>query len=310
MFQKILCVGLNCFDIIQICKNYPLEDSEQRSIEYRMQRGGNASNSSTVLSLLGSTCEFMGTISKKTFWEFIQKDFEKYCIDISGCKIYNEYQFPVSTIIINSQNGSRTIVHSNKDLPELDYEHFKNIDFRNYSWIHFEGRNVSEVSKMMKCVNDYNNFSENSITISVELEMRKEALCLATLANIIFVGKEFSKNHNWDGMEKTLTEMRKHVKPSSTVISIWGKEGAMASNPEGTFSAPAYPPVKEVDTLGAGDTFIGGFIHNMSKGKDLNESLHSACKIAGFKVGTYGYDELKNFKESFQDSTIHYPHKI
>lgn len=71
-------------------------------------------------------------------YRFIQRDFEKYCIDISGCKIYNESQFPVSTIVINSENGSRTIVHSNKDLPELDYEHFKNIDLRNYSWIHFE----------------------------------------------------------------------------------------------------------------------------------------------------------------------------
>ncbi|CAH1396674.1 unnamed protein product [Nezara viridula] len=213
MFQKILCVGLNCFDIIQICNSYPIEDSEQRSIEYRMQRGGNASNSSTVLSLLGSTCEFMGTLSKKTFWEFIQKDFEKYCIDISGCKIYYESQFPVSTIIINSQNGSRTIVHSNKDLPELDYEHFKNIDLTNYSWIHFEGRNVSEVSKMMLSVNDYKNVSELPITVSVELEKRKESLCLAALADIVFVGKEFSKNYNWDGMKTTLIEMRKHVKP-------------------------------------------------------------------------------------------------
>lgn len=34
MYQKILCVGLNCFDIIQICKNYPLEDSEQRYSNY------------------------------------------------------------------------------------------------------------------------------------------------------------------------------------------------------------------------------------------------------------------------------------
>nr|XP_014293916.2 ketohexokinase isoform X1 [Halyomorpha halys] len=212
MFQKILCVGMNCFDIIQICKNYPLEDSEQRSTEYRMQRGGNASNNSTVLSLLGSICEFMGTISKNTFWEFIQKDFEKYSIDISGCKIYYESQFPVSTIIINDQNGSRTIVHSNKDLPELDYEHFKKINLKNYSWIHFEGRNVSQVLKMMKSVNDYNNACGHPITISVELEKRKEALSLAELADIVFVGKEFSNTYNWDGMETTLREMRKHVK--------------------------------------------------------------------------------------------------
>ena len=27
---KILCVGLSCLDIVQLCKNYPIEDSDQR----------------------------------------------------------------------------------------------------------------------------------------------------------------------------------------------------------------------------------------------------------------------------------------
>lgn len=28
--QKILCVGISCLDIVQTCKQYPVEDSDQR----------------------------------------------------------------------------------------------------------------------------------------------------------------------------------------------------------------------------------------------------------------------------------------
>lgn len=41
-------------------------------------------------------------------------------------------------MLINSQNGSRTIIHSNKNLPELVIDDFKKLDLSKYSWIHFE----------------------------------------------------------------------------------------------------------------------------------------------------------------------------
>uniref|UniRef100_A0A3Q3X427 Carbohydrate kinase PfkB domain-containing protein n=1 Tax=Mola mola TaxID=94237 RepID=A0A3Q3X427_MOLML len=61
--QKILCVGLVCLDIINVVDKYPEEDTDSRCLSQRWQRGGNASNSCTVLSLLGAPCAFMGSLS-------------------------------------------------------------------------------------------------------------------------------------------------------------------------------------------------------------------------------------------------------
>ncbi|XP_053565380.1 ketohexokinase [Bombina bombina] len=61
--KKILCIGLVCLDIISVVDKYPEEDSDTRCISQRWQRGGNASNSCTVLALLGAPCAFMGSLA-------------------------------------------------------------------------------------------------------------------------------------------------------------------------------------------------------------------------------------------------------
>lgn len=62
--KQILCVGLVVLDIINVMDKYPEEDTDSRCLSQRWQRGGNASNSCTVLSLLGAPCAFMGSLAR------------------------------------------------------------------------------------------------------------------------------------------------------------------------------------------------------------------------------------------------------
>lgn len=78
------------------------------------------------------------------------------------------------------------------------------------------------------------------------------------------------------------------------LICAWGAEGAVAiDNDTDTFyTAPAYPPEVVVDSLGAGDTFVAATIHYMAIGKSLQESIDFGCRVAGAKVGFFGYDQI------------------
>nr|XP_061813995.1 ketohexokinase-like [Nerophis lumbriciformis] len=110
--KKILCVGLVCLDIISVVDKFPQEDSDSRCLSQRWQRGGNASNSCTVLSLLGSPCAFMGSLCAGPVASFILEDFQRFQVDVSllrkcGCGA------PTSLVISNNGTGSRTILHSN-----------------------------------------------------------------------------------------------------------------------------------------------------------------------------------------------------
>ena len=55
--KPILCVGMVCEDTVVKVKEYPKEDTDQRTQDYWKTRGGNASNMATVLSQLGLKVE-------------------------------------------------------------------------------------------------------------------------------------------------------------------------------------------------------------------------------------------------------------
>ncbi|CAB1330541.1 unnamed protein product [Coregonus sp. 'balchen'] len=103
--KKILCIGLVCLDIVNVVDKYPEEDTDTRCLSQRWQRGGNASNSCTVLSLLGAPCAFMGSLAPGHVAEFILGDFQKYQIDISLLSEHPHSSFPTSMIISNVTTG-------------------------------------------------------------------------------------------------------------------------------------------------------------------------------------------------------------
>lgn len=269
----------------------------RRSVEYRWQRGGNASNTCTVLSQLGSTCEFFGTLSAEEHLSFLQNDMKKYGIDFSHCPMVENIGCPTSTVTLSLSSGSRTILHHNPNLPELTLNNFERLHLGDYSWIHFEGRNLNEVLSMMQCVENYNsmlNYSQDTnsketdiaqvpITISVELERPKqELLDLLPYVDVAFISKEFAQSRGYDNMSETLKNISEDAKSGATVICAWADRGAMAKTPDNIIvQSPAFPPQKIVDTLGAGDTFNAAVLHFLNKAKlEFNQrrrSLECSC---------------------------------
>ncbi|XP_078046266.1 ketohexokinase isoform X1 [Augochlora pura] len=308
--QKVLCVGLTCLDIVQTCTHYPEEDSDQRSVEYRWQRGGNASNTCTVLSLLGTSCEFFGTLSLDEHINFLQNDMKKYNIDFSHCPMVQGIGCPTSTVILSQSTGSRTILHHNPSMPELVLKNFEQLRLQDYSWIHFEGRNLNEVLSMMQCVENYNNmlsysqdstdkegaWSQMPITVSVELENPKsELLDLLAYVDVAFISKDFAQSRGHDNMSDTLKHVANDAKSGATLICAWGDRGAMAKTPDNIIvQSPAFSPHKVVDTLGAGDTFNAAVLHYLNKAK-LDYMKKSMSESTESNDEVYKQDIKKNY---------------
>lgn len=186
-----------------------------RSLEGYWQRGGNASNNCSVLSQLGVGCEFLGTFSKKTYLKFLIDDFHSFNIKVDNCPYYENADPPLSTVILSKSTNSRTILHSNSNLPDLTAKDFEKINVSNYKWIHFEGRNVREVQKMMDVVVKVNSEVDTGekVVISVELEKtRPEMEKLIRLADVIFLSKDFAITLNYSNMVDTVKEVKKICK--------------------------------------------------------------------------------------------------
>jgi ribokinase len=66
-----------------------------------------------------------------------------------------------------------------------------------------------------------------------------------------------------------------------------GKDGVCCFSVDGQIDVPA-PDLPVVDTVGAGDCFVGVFAACLNRGMEMEESLVCACAGASLSVGKAG----------------------
>ncbi|KAI8779185.1 ketohexokinase [Biomphalaria glabrata] len=311
--KHVLCIGMACVDFVNIVKEFPLEDSDQRIQDYYWQRGGNASNNCTVLSLLSIPCEFMGVLGTEGVEaSWILKDFESFNINTEHCVI-KDVHCPVGTIILNMTNGTRTILFFPRDRPEMLYEDFQlkfKKDFSAYSWIHFElCSNVLEISKMIDDVLCYRN-SNGQPVVSIEIEKPEfhNYNLVINKADLVFVSKDYAKSKGFANAKEAVSGLYNLCKEGAILVCAWGEQGASLCINNEVLTCPALQNIKVVDTLGAGDTFVAGFVGSLLSQRfyptepehttkiitKLEYALNYACHLAGLKCSMYGYTGLKD----------------
>ncbi|KAM7006350.1 ketohexokinase isoform 1-T1 [Tautogolabrus adspersus] len=294
--MKILCVGLVCLDIINVVDKYPEEDTDSRCLSQRWQRGGNASNSCTVLALLGAPCAFMGSLSAGPVADFIMGDFSQRHIDVSAVVWQVDGQTPCACCVVCPSSGSRTVVLSDTNLPDVSADDFSKVDLQQFKWIHWEGRNAEEQVKMIQQVVKYNGtlLQQQRITVSVEIEKTREPLYqLFPHGDVVFVSKDVARHFGFLSAEAALRGFYSRVKQGAVLICAWAEKGADALGPDGVLvHSDAFPPESLVDTLGAGDTFNSAVIFTLSNGGSLQDALTFGCRVAGAKCGFHGYDGI------------------
>jgi ketohexokinase len=287
--SRILVVGNATLDIINVVECYPQEDQEVRAQAQHTKRGGNAANTAVVLAQLGHRCSWAGTLAKEADGVLISEDLQRHGVELDAVHNVNDGKVPTSYINLSRENGSRTIVHY-RDLPEYPAEQFTRIPLGQFDWLHFEGRNLEEIEKMMRHAREV----APSLPISLEAEKVRAGLeKLFPLADVVMFSSDYAKHQGAASANEFLQQFGTHYPLDVRLTCTWGEEGAYGLERDGRLlHAPASAPTEVVDTLGAGDVFNAGLIDQLVRGQQLEVAIKAASVLAGKKCGVYGLNNL------------------
>ncbi len=283
---NILCTGIATVDIINELDQYPAEDDEVRILSQEKCRGGNSANTAVILSHLGHQCHWAGTavapLTGDHDCQIILDDLQQHNINIQYSRFLDQGKVPTSYISLSRKTGSRTISHY-RDLPEYPFSAFKQIPLENFDWLHFEGRNIKQTIKMMQFCRE----KTPTTPISLEIEKNREAIeTLIHYADIIFFSRQYALMNAYKDPRSFCIDFSQSY-PEQIIFCAWGKAGAGAAFQQQFYWQDGIK-IKTVDTLGAGDVFNAGIIHQQLMQQSIQHSLQYACQIAAEKCTTKG----------------------
>ena len=288
----VLGVGIATLDIVNEVAAYPPEDAEVRALAQRQVRGGNVTNTLAVLRQLGCPCAWAGTLGDDPASRQILADLEAQQIDTRWVIRHPGACTPVSYITLSRATGSRTIVH-HRDLPELTAVGFAEtceaLGWGPWSWVHFEGRAPAETRAMLRLVRA----RLPGVPISLEMEKpRPGAEVLLEAPDLLLFSRAYVQAQGIPDPEVFLRHLAKDTRASHCVLA-WGAGGSYGwTRGADVVHAPAEPPDRLVDTLGAGDVFNAAVIDGLLDGLALPEVLVAANRLAGRKCGRVGLSGL------------------
>ena len=102
-------------------------------------------------------------------------------------------------------------------------------------------------------------------------------------------------------INKTGLKKEALLKMAGTIITTLGELGSQVSTQYSEIAIPAFKAKKVVDPTGAGDSYRGGLISGLVRGKDIEQSALMGSVCASFAVESYGTQEYSFTPEEFNE---------
>jgi adenosine kinase len=102
-------------------------------------------------------------------------------------------------------------------------------------------------------------------------------------------------------MSKTGLPKNALLRRAGAIIVTLGALGSQVSTPQGEIKIPTVKPKKVEDPTGAGDSYRGGLISGLVRGKNIKECALMGSVCASFAVECYGTQEYTFSPEEFNE---------
>lgn len=263
--SEILCVGDNTVDIFVDHK--------------RMYPGGNAVNVAAGVRRLGAQSHYIGCISEDRYGELVYQSLLSEGVDLSLCR---RADGPSPKALIGHRGndryfiGSMPGVRANYTLGDADFALMAKVDIVHTSVHSNLDENLADMAKASRILSY--DFSNNWLDRHLEHA--------APLLDIAFISAPARDEAACGDLMKRWSEAGAKI-----VVMTRGDAGSVAMQ-NGNVYRQSIVPVEVIDTLGAGDGFIAGFLVSYARYADIGASLAAGASSAAAAcqlIGGYGH---------------------
>ncbi len=280
----VLCIGHSAYDVTLPLQGFP-EENLKYAINYIVESGGGPSgNGAYLLSKWGLSSSYIGILGEDHYGKRILEEFNDVGVDTSMIKIEKNYSTPYSTIIVNLNNGSRTIVNYRvpKDDFDIDITRLKKI---NPKVILLDGHELKTSLKALELF-------PRAKTILDAGSVRENTLVLAEKVDYLIASERFALKYcEMDSIKREedyniCINKMKNLNQGNIIITL-GERGLIYEEQGEIEKIDAFE-VNAVDTTGAGDIFHGAFAYGLIKEYSLIHNLKFASMAAALSVEKLG----------------------
>jgi sulfofructose kinase len=277
-----LAVGHAAYDLCMVVDAYPPENSKAQTELLIESGGGPAANAAWLLARWGVPVAFAGVIGQDGYGHRLATELRQGGVECRLLEMRKGQATPVSFIIVNRSNGSRTIINRKITAPALTLDHDKLAGLEPRLLL-FDGHEPAASLEAMKAF-------PSATTVLDAGSLREGTQVLAPRVHYLACSERFAAQitgvgdvyGNWKTCLRRLRELNRNV-----IVVTLGERGVVFDDglQQGSLAAL---PVKVIDTTAAGDIFHGAFAFALLRGMDLGGALRLATVAAGLSVGRFG----------------------
>lgn len=282
MSVTALCIGHATYDLCFVVDRYPTENSKAQTDLLLESSGGPAANAAWLLASWGVPTALAALVGADDPGRRILKELADVQVD---CRLVEQRPggvTPVSAIITNRLNGSRTIINRKPPGTALQLEAGALRGLAPQLML-FDGHELEASLTALEAF-------PNALTVLDAGSLREGTRELSRRVDYLVSSQRFATqitgqqpaDADWPQAARALQQLNGKI----AVITL-GEHGCVFDNGREQGHLPARA-VRTVDTTGAGDVFHGAFAHALLQRKELVDALRFATVAAGLSVQHFG----------------------
>jgi len=290
--MKILCVGQLVADVL-VRPVGPIDFHVDTVCVDRIEvsNGGDCMNVAVGLARLGCQVQFVGKVGEDDFGRLLRARLDSVGIDHSGLLI--DHTAPTSsTIVLINEAGDRVFLHcpgANQSLCAQDAREECIADcglvFVGGTFLlpRMDGDGTAALFQRAK-----QHGAITAMDVTHDPSHRWMEVIRPCLAHLDYFLPSIAEAEKITGRTdpETIADVLLGQGVGTAVIKL-GNKGCYVKNRSEQFYHTAYP-TQTIDTTGAGDSFVAGFLTGLSLGRPLKECAGMGCAAGSVCVGHFG----------------------